>query len=266
MILESKWGSVYYEDHGGAQAPVLVFCHGVSMDHRTFDAQVHHYAKTHRVIVWDYPGHGQSAALDPGQPFCETAARILWALLDHLHIQEAVLAGQSLGSAVIQLAATDQPVRVQALVHISGLSLYPPVSSSLRLLAPLVSPMIALYPSGRIYRTFARHRSLLDSTAAYMEEVSAKNGKQVMSQVTKALLRTMVRGLDAPLPHPALICTGEHEMKAVHDRIVRWGQRAQEGQLAVIPDAHHILNMDNPERFHRVLDDFLNALEKTSSP
>lgn len=40
MFYESKYGDIYYEFTGRKGAPVVVLCHGVGMDHKTFAKQV----------------------------------------------------------------------------------------------------------------------------------------------------------------------------------------------------------------------------------
>jgi 3-oxoadipate enol-lactonase len=36
---KSKYGNVYYDLSGPEDAPVVIFLHGVGMDHRTFEKQ-----------------------------------------------------------------------------------------------------------------------------------------------------------------------------------------------------------------------------------
>ena len=40
MYYENSRGKVYYEVHGEDNAPVVVFSHGICMDHKTFIPQV----------------------------------------------------------------------------------------------------------------------------------------------------------------------------------------------------------------------------------
>lgn len=88
---------LFYEDTGGS-APVLVFSHGLLMDHRMFAPQVAAFRHGWRCISWDERGHGTTAT--PGQcaPFSYyDSANDLVALLDHLGVERAVLVGMSQG-------------------------------------------------------------------------------------------------------------------------------------------------------------------------
>jgi pimeloyl-ACP methyl ester carboxylesterase len=132
MYYENNLGKIYYEFHGPEAAPAIVFSHGVTMDHRTFNDQVKALKDRYRVIVWDMPYHGKSTAIDDNLQFSTTAADFIMELLDHLKIDKAILAGLSLGSFVSQQAAYMYPERVMATIHISGSSLYPKYSGWIR--------------------------------------------------------------------------------------------------------------------------------------
>lgn len=54
-------------DNAGPEAPWLVLVHGMSQDHRVFDAQVTAFRRTHRVLLVDLPDHGLAA--DVGGPY-----------------------------------------------------------------------------------------------------------------------------------------------------------------------------------------------------
>lgn len=104
------------EDTGG-DGPPIVFSHGFLMDHEMFLPQVASLARTHRVITWDQRGFGQTET--DGEAFTYwDSARDLFALLDVLGIERAVLAGMSQGGYVSLRAALLQPDRVRALVLI----------------------------------------------------------------------------------------------------------------------------------------------------
>ena len=109
---------LYYEDTGG-NAPVLVFSHGLLMDHRMFAPQVAAFGRHWRCICWDERGHGATAT--PGQcaPFSYyDSANDLVALLDYLGVERAVLVGMSQGGYLSLRVALTHPERVRALVLI----------------------------------------------------------------------------------------------------------------------------------------------------
>src|SRR2546428_8464086 len=106
---------VYFEDSGGSGPPV-VFSHGFLMDHEMFAPQVEELSDEFRCIIWDQRGFGQTPATAPFT-YWDSAADCL-ALLDHLGIDQAVLAGMSQGGFLSLRAALTAPDRVKALVLI----------------------------------------------------------------------------------------------------------------------------------------------------
>src|SRR5215469_16926930 len=101
----------------GDDAPV-VFSHGYLMDLSMFDPQVAALAPEYRVITWDQRGFGGTRATG-AFTYWDSAADVL-GLLDHLGIDQAVLAGMSQGGFLSLRAALLAPQRVRALVLIDS--------------------------------------------------------------------------------------------------------------------------------------------------
>ena len=106
---------IYFEDSGGSGAPVI-FSHGFLMDHEMFAPQVEALSGEFRCITWDERGFGRTPAHQPFT-FYDSATDCL-AILDHLGIQQATLAGMSQGGFLSLRAALLAPERVKALVLI----------------------------------------------------------------------------------------------------------------------------------------------------
>lgn len=96
------------------EGPAVVLVHGFGLDMRMWDAQVGHLAGSSRVVRYDCRGFGASGPFDPGAAY--THAGDLIALLDHLRLGQAVLAGLSFGGRVVMQAALAAPDRVRGLV------------------------------------------------------------------------------------------------------------------------------------------------------
>jgi pimeloyl-ACP methyl ester carboxylesterase len=106
---------LYFEDSGGP-GEAVIFSHGFLMDHEMFAPQVEELSDEFRCITWDERGFGASPAAGPFS-YYDSAADCL-AVLDHLGIEQAVLAGMSQGGFLSLRAALRAPERVKALVLI----------------------------------------------------------------------------------------------------------------------------------------------------
>ncbi len=257
MYLTNESGKVYYHFHGPEDAPTVVFSHGVAMDHRTFNDQVSALEKDYRVIVWDMPYHGRSWGIDRDLRFSKTAADFLIAILDELAIDQATLAGLSLGSLVTQEAAYRYPNRVNACVHISGGPLYPKYSPILIAMIPMITLSMKLYPFTPLKKAFAEHKALADETKAYLMETVSQTGKDMITHLTNEMVRDMVIGIPEPNTQPSLIVYGDHDIRFLRNMSIKWHQRQPNSQLVEIKNAHHILNQDNPAAFNAALLSFL---------
>jgi Alpha/beta hydrolase family len=90
-VLERPGARLVYEVAGDGPAVVLI--HGFGLDTRMWDPQIGPLAARFRVVRYDCRGFGASGPFDPGVPY--THAGDLVALLDHLGIENAVLAGRA---------------------------------------------------------------------------------------------------------------------------------------------------------------------------
>ena len=104
---------LHYVQHGSGD-DVLLLC-GLGDDHTAWDAQVRSFADRYRLTVVDNRGVGQSSL--PDGPFgVADMAGDAAALLDHLGIGRAHVAGFSMGGAIAQELALGYPEKVRSLV------------------------------------------------------------------------------------------------------------------------------------------------------
>jgi pimeloyl-ACP methyl ester carboxylesterase len=105
-----------YLDEG--RGPALVLVHGWCSNHRAFDKQVAHFAATHRVVVPDLRGHGES---DPADAYTIEAFAddVAW-LSRELGLQRPVVVGHSMGALIAVEAAAAYPDVFRAAVSLDG--------------------------------------------------------------------------------------------------------------------------------------------------
>ena len=90
---------IHYEDHGVGQPVVLI--HGYPLSGRAWDRQVPALLQAgYRVITYDRRGFGASSQPAAGYDY-DTFAADLHALLEHLDLRDAVLAGHSMGTGEV---------------------------------------------------------------------------------------------------------------------------------------------------------------------
>lgn len=114
---------IYFIERG--QGLPVVFIHGAGSSHLIWGAQVAALAtsaetsalgEVARAIAFDLPGHNKSPGA--GRDSIDAYRDLLLAFLDTLRIERAVLAGHSMGGAIVQSFALAHPDRVIALALI----------------------------------------------------------------------------------------------------------------------------------------------------
>jgi len=108
--------------HLGSQrrdAPRVLAIHGITSTSRTWLASARALGDRAALIAVDLRGRGQSHQLPP--PFgLDAHVRDMIAVLDHLGLERATVAGHSLGAYVAARLATTHPDRVERLVLVDG--------------------------------------------------------------------------------------------------------------------------------------------------
>lgn len=102
----------------------IVFIHGAGMDHTVWTLAARHFARHGRnVIAVDLPGHGRSEG--SALTSIEDMADWIVAFLGALGLEQAALAGHSLGSLISLDCAARHPDRVRAIALVGSIAPMP---------------------------------------------------------------------------------------------------------------------------------------------
>jgi 3-oxoadipate enol-lactonase len=256
----------YYEIHGPQNdgkeqgRPWLAFSHSLACSTRMWDGQIAAFKDRYRVLVYDTRGHGQTAA-PRGQYTLEGLADDLHALLKHLKIQKPHFVGLSMGGMIGQTFALKYAGVLASLTLADTTSRYPAAAAAMwqdRIRIAEANGMEALVQA-TLERWF---------TAPFR-----KNQARTVEKIAAAIKTTPVPGyvgcchaipkIDVTarlqeLKLPALVICGEQD-PATPPAMARDIVQALPGaKLALIPQAAHLANIEQPEAFNRALAGFLS--------
>jgi pimeloyl-ACP methyl ester carboxylesterase len=106
---------IYYEVHG--EGPVILLSHGYSSTSGMWAGQIEPLSKSHKLIIWDMRGHGQSDYPADQAAYSEEATVAdMAALLDLAGAKTAIVGGLSLGGYMSLAFNRTHPDRVSALL------------------------------------------------------------------------------------------------------------------------------------------------------
>jgi lipase len=103
----------------GSGPDPVVCLHGITAQHRAFNALARHLASSRSLVGVDLRGRGDSAKPESGYGLEAHSGDVIW-VLDHLGLEDAVILGHSMGGFVALKSALSYPDRVRALVLLDG--------------------------------------------------------------------------------------------------------------------------------------------------
>lgn len=252
---------LYYEDTGG-DGPVIIFSHGLLMDGSMFAPQVEALRGSWRCITWDERGHGQTA--DPAQcaPFSYyDSANDLAALLAHLGVQKAVLAGMSQGGYLSLRCALTHPHIVRALVLIDTQALQED-AAKMAGHGQLIQGWVEGGLSDPVADIVA-HIILGDGWAgtpawqAKWRQVTVPNLLQCFTTLGS---RDDISDRLGAIAVPALVVHGTLDHAIDLERAQAMADALPQAQMVAIPGGGHAANLTHPEPVNAALTAFLRGL------
>lgn len=250
--------SLSYRLTGPSDAPVLVLTHGATLDQDSWLPQAQALCDRYRVLLWDLRGHGASQPLVGKFTMARGAADLI-ALLDHLGIARAALAGLSMGSYVSQRLLYAHPERVAALASFDATSLTSLAMSPLmRGLLGISDKIMMLYPHRMLVEAIAKGAALDPDVQAYIRRVAGQLDKRAIIDIWSAVQTGLMQDPDYREPVPLMIAVGAKDtIGLTYKGAVQWASERPSARFEVIPDAGHCANQDNPDYVTRILTEFL---------
>jgi 3-oxoadipate enol-lactonase len=265
-IFEYHGCPLHYWLTGPQDAPLVVFTHGATMDHKSWDGLVTLAARRYRVLTWDVRLHGLSRP--GGEPFSmRQATDDLLALLDSLEYERASFVGHSMGGNIGQEVVFSHPERVDALVMLDCAcnTLKLSTSDALAIRAgTALGGLFRLYPDKLLKRQSARANALTPAVQEYLYTVFCQLPKEDFLTIFLETFKCLHYELGYRIPRPLLLLVGDHDTMGNIKRVApQWVSRDQ-CQYAVIPDAGHCAHLDNPAAVQPLVLDFLASFYEKS--
>ncbi len=264
-LIETSVGLIGIAKAGDGPATPVLFLHGVGSDKSAWRDQLAYFGTRRRAIAIDYPGYGESECVASATH--DDFARAALATLDALQIECAHVCGLSLGGVVAIAMHALAPTRCASLVLADSFAAHPD--------GPAIHERSVAASHGMPMREMAEARAPLLLGASANEAIRAEV-IATMAAIDPAAFRIGAAAVwladqkdrVAAIDVPTLIIVGEED--AVTPPALSRGLADHAGSaapvrrpvtLSTIPDAGHLTNLEQPETFNKMVDQFLAASE-----
>jgi len=249
---------IHYSVQGKGD-PALVFIHCWSCDRHLWDNQVSVFARSHRVVIIDLPGHGDSGKERTNwsiDSYGEDVKRVV----TKLGLKRVVLIGSSMGGPVALEAARRMPERVVALVPVDTLQNVDQKMSAEQVEA-MAKEIQADY-KGQITQ-FANQYLFSPGTPAAVRERVLSQAISITPELSIPILKAA--SLYDPIPTLRTIKVPIRAINADLNPTNLEGNRkyAPQFDAVIMKGVGHYPMLEDPMRFNELLAGVLRDLRKT---
>lgn len=264
MITSDK-AKIYYKLKG--QGVPIIFIHGFSENHSCFRIQERALSKSYKVITYDLRGHGESSRGEE-ELNLERLAKDLKELIDHLQLEDVNLVGWSMGASIIF-----EYIRNFGLEKLSKICI---IDKSPK---PINDETWKL---GLYYGAYAMEDAIKDldlikrdwmgfgeqfikTMAPYFNENQMEiakdklnlNNPQVMYSMWQSMIQKDYRSILDKISIPTLILFGENSTLYSIEAGEYLRDNIRDSKLIVFEDCTHLLVLENPVKFNKLLSEFI---------
>ncbi len=258
--------------------PVVLLLHGLGCDHTTWAPVIDSLARTHTVIAPDLLGHGVS-----DKPRADYSvggyANGMRDLLTVLGVDSATVVGHSFGGGVAMQFAYQYPERTERLVLVGSGGLGPDVSPAIRAITTpgfhqvmgLLSAPGLRHVATATMRLLARSRMSqvrdLGEVADIYDSFKDPRTRAAIRHVVRAVVDwrgqivTMADRAYLTEAMPMCVIWGADDMVIPVSHASNASALAPSARIEIVPNAGHFPHRDHPERFVKIVRDFMRSNE-----
>jgi pimeloyl-ACP methyl ester carboxylesterase len=251
--IEGPAGKLNIDDGGAGGLPV-VFVHSSGGNTTHWSAQLAHIRKIRRAIAIDLRGHGLSQPSKDGDYSLVSQAGDIDTVVNHLGVRKFVLVGHSMGGSVSIAYAGLHPERVAGLLILDsgGDPKQFPEEQKNQIIAALESEAYADVTEGY-------WRQLLVGSALGVEDRVMKD----MQRMPKEMVISQIKELFWFDPKPSLDQYHGPKLSVItpgNDTKFSLHRLQPDFPCVVVKGTGHWIQLDKPNEFNRILDEFLASL------
>ncbi len=262
--------SLHVEETGSGES--IVFVHEFGGDARSWQPQVEHFSRHYRCVVYNARGYPPSDVPEDERLYGQQLSTAdLKGVLDALDIEQAFVVGLSMGAYTGLMLTVQHPERVRALVFASGGSgAYPETRAQFLVDTNAVAEKmlqansvdaagISSGPSRVQLQN--KNQTVWEQFAAHLSEHSAVGSAYTLRhvQAERPSLYDLTTELRSVTP-PTLLVVGDEDESCL-DVNLHLKRTMPYAGLSILPKSGHLLNLEEPERFNALIDEFFQTVK-----
>jgi pimeloyl-ACP methyl ester carboxylesterase len=268
--------NLYYEETGGGTP--IVFVHEFAGDIRSYEPQVRYFSRRYRCIVYNARGYPPSDVPDDFERYSQERARDdIRDVLDGLNVAKAHIVGISMGGFATLHFGFAYPGRALSLVVAGcGYGAAPDARQQFHDETARTAAQIAEKGMAEVSKSYGS-----GPTRVQFRNKDPRGYDEFLQQLsehsTLGSANTM-RGVQARRPSlwdlagqmktldvPTLVATGDEDDPCLEPGLLM-KRHIKSAALVVLPNTGHALNLEEPELFNRLCDDFFHQVESGRWP
>lgn len=246
--------------------PWVTFVHGAGGSSTIWFKQIRTFSKHYNIILIDLRGHGnsQKGSINSNYTFKSVSQDVI-DVLDYENISESHFAGISLGTIIIRQIAEDYPERVSSMIMGGAIM---KLNTRSQILMRLGIVFKSLIPYLLLYRFFAfiimPKKNHKQSRNLFVREAKKLYRKEFLRwfRLTSELNPLLKLFRSANIDIPTIYIMGEEDYIFLPSIKQIAKSNKEVAKLEVIPNCGHVVNVEKPEVFNRIVIDFINNTQK----
>jgi 3-oxoadipate enol-lactonase len=246
---------------GSENAPAIIFLHAMAGSGTAWAPQMRALSKSHRCIAWDMPGFGGSADLTDAAGMDEMVAALANFVTADLGLHQADFVGLSVGGMILQHFAYAHPDLARSISILDSSPRFghggdmKPAEFVEPVLAQLKEATVEAFSDGMV-------RAI---TGASVSEAADQEAITAMCRARPsglALAANLIGAHDAldklsAITCPTLVMAGAEDGETPPAYTYEIATRIPGAQVTIVPNAGHIVNLENPDAVNARLAFFL---------
>jgi 3-oxoadipate enol-lactonase len=249
---------VHHRLDGPESAPVLVLANSIGTDLQLWSRNVPHWEGSFRVLRYDLRGHGGSA-LSSRQFGVDDLGRDVVELLDELEIGRVSFCGLSLGGAVGQWLAANEPGRIDRLVLACTTARFGDPAQWLERARKVRAEGLESIADSVLARWFTP--GMPQGEVAAYRDLFLATPAEGYAATCEALSRWDFRVRVGEIEAPTLVIVGAEDPVTAPSDVELLTGGIPHARLLVLAGAAHLANVERPEAFAAAVTEHLALQE-----